>query len=80
MISKQLEKQDVEWYHNVSYHPGEIRTELSISQHLYWKNLRKTAHEICNKCEVCQFLKRNKKEHRKLPPKEVEIIHWLLCA
>ena len=76
VIPKQLEKLVVEWYHNALCHPGETRTELSISQHFYWKNLRKTVHEICTKCKTCQFLKRNKKQYGKLPPKEAETIPW----
>ena len=81
MIPKQLEKQVVEWYHNALCHPGETRTELSISQHFYWKNLRKTVHEIYTKCKTCQFLKRNKKQYGKLPPKEAETIPWdTLCV
>ena len=55
-------------------HPGETRTELSISQHFYWNNLRKTVHEICIKYKTCLFLKRNKKQYRKLPFKETETI------
>ena len=69
IIPKQLEKQIVEWYHNTLCRPVGILTELSISQHFYWKNLRKIVHEICNKCKTCQFLKRNKKHYKKLPPK-----------
>ena len=70
VIPKQLQKQVVEWYHNALCHPGETRTELSISQHVYWKKLRKTVHEICTKCKTCQILKRNKKQYRNLPPKK----------
>ena len=55
--------------------------ELSISQHFYWKKLHKTAHEICTKCKTCQFLKRNEKQYRKLPSKEMETISWdTLCV
>ena len=78
---KQLEKQVVEWHHNALCHPGETRTELNIAQHFYWKNLRKIVHEICTKCKLCQFLKRIKKQYRKLPPKEAETILWdTLCV
>ena len=42
VIHKLLEKKVVEWYHNAICHPGETFTELSIAQHFYWKNLRKT--------------------------------------
>ena len=73
---KQLEKQVVECYHIALCHPEETRTELSISQHFYWKNLCKTAHEICTKCKTYQFLKRNKKQCGKYPPKEAESISW----
>ena len=62
VISKVLEKQVVEWYHNALYHPGETYAELSMAQHFYWKNLCKTSHEVCSKSKVCQFLKRNKKQ------------------
>ena len=81
MITKLLEKQVVEWYHNALCYPGETCTELSIAQHFYWKNLRKTAHEVCSKCKACQFLKRNKKQYGKLPPKEAESRPWdVLCV
>ena len=61
--------------------PRETHTELSISSLLFWMNLRKIVHEICTTCKTCQFLKRNKKQYRKLPPKEAEIIPWdTLCV
>ena len=53
VIPKQLEKQVMEWYHNVLCHRGETRIELNISQYFYWKNLRKTVHENCTKCKTC---------------------------
>ena len=81
VIPKQLEKRVVEWYHHTLCHPGETRTELTISQHYYWKNLRKTVHEVCSKCDACQFLKRNKKQYGKLPPKKAETNPWdVLCV
>ena len=58
VIPKLLEKQVVECYHNALCHPGEACTELSIVQYFYWKNLRKTVHEVCSKCKACQFLKK----------------------
>ena len=55
--------------------------ELSITQHFYWKNLRKTVHEVCSKCHTCQFLKRGKRNYGKLPPKQAEAIPWeTLCV
>ena len=81
VIPKQLEKRVVEWYHHTLCHPGETRTELTIAQHFYWTNLRKTVHEVCSKCESCQFLKRNKKLYGKLPPKKAETNPWdVLCV
>ena len=58
VVPKLLEKQVLEWRHNALYHPGETHTELSIAQHFYWNNLRKTVHEVCSKCKACQFLKK----------------------
>ena len=54
---------------------------IKYSQHFYRKNLHKTVHEICAKCKTYQFLKRNKKQYKKLPPKKAEIIPWdTLCV
>ena len=52
--------QIVQWYHTMLCHPGETHTRLTISQNLYWKNLRKTVHDVCSKYNTCQFLKRGK--------------------
>ena len=55
--------------------------ELTIAQHFYWKNLRKTVQYVCSRCDVCQRLKRNKKHYRKLPPKQAEATPWqTLCV
>ena len=32
--------------------------------------------KFCSKCKACQFIKRNKKQSRKLPPKEAESKPW----
>ena len=81
MIPKLLERKVVVWYYNVLCHPGEICTVLSIAQHLYWKKLRKTLHELCSKCKACQFLKKNKKQCGKLPPRGAESKAWdVLCV
>ena len=67
-IPKLLEKQVVGWYHNILCHPGEACSELSIASPTFLsQNLRKTVHEVCSECKACQFLKRNKKQYRKLP-------------
>ena len=62
-------KQVIEWYHNAICHPGETRPELSIAQHFSWRHLRKTIHAVCSKCKAYQFLKRNRKQCGKFPPK-----------
>ena len=61
MVTKLLEKQLPEFYHGALCHPRETHKELSTAQHLYWKNLSKTLHELYSKYEVYQFLQRNKK-------------------
>ena len=58
------------------YVTQETHTELSIAHHFYWKNSRKTVHEVCSKCKACQFLKSNKKVYGKLPPKDAEYKLW----
>ena len=81
VIPKLLEKQVVEWYHNALCHLGETCTELSIAQHIYWKILRKTVHDICSKDRAYQFLKGNKKQYRKIPPMEAETKPWdVICV
>ena len=81
VIPKQIQKRIVEWYHTTLSHPGETRTELTIAQHFYWKNLRKTVHDVCSTCDACQRLKRNKKHYGKLPPKQAEATPWqTLCV
>ena len=72
MIPKQIQKTLIEWYHSVLYHPGETRTKLTIGQQFHWKGLQKSVHDICSKCDMCQFLKRNKKNYGKLPAKLAE--------
>mgnify|MGYP000473878471 FL=1 len=81
VIPKQLQRRIVQWYHDTLSHPGETRTELTIAQHFYWKNLRKTVQDVCSTCDVCQRLKRNKKNYGKLPPKQAEATPWqTLCV
>ena len=60
VIPKDLQEPMVQWYHKYLSHPGTTRTELTIAQHFYWKGLRNTVHDVCSKCEACQFLKRRK--------------------
>ena len=81
VIPEELQVPMVQWYHQYLCHPGETRTELSIAQHFYWKGLRKTVHDVCSKCQSCQFLKRRKGNYGKLPAKEAETKPWdILCV
>ena len=80
IIPKKLQKQIMEWYHKVLCHPRETRMEMTISQHLTWKSLCKTVHDICLQCDICQRTKRNKKKYGYLQAKEAEVTPWdTLC-
>jgi hypothetical protein len=39
VIPQSLQKRVVDWYHLHLCHPGTTRTEATIRQHFYWKNL-----------------------------------------
>jgi hypothetical protein len=52
-LPKALGKAVATWYHDILCHPGEVRTELSISQHFYWKGMRNTITSVCKKCATC---------------------------
>ena len=81
IVPTSLQKPIVEWYHTLLCHPGETRMENTISQHLTWKGLRKTVHNVCTKCHTCQLTKRTKKKYGHLPTKEAETIPWdTLCV
>ena len=76
MIPKQIQNKLVEWHHNIPCHPGKTRTKLIIGQHFYWNGLCKSVHDICSKCHTCHFLKRNKINYGKLPPKQAAKQPW----
>ena len=81
IVPKPLQKRIVEWYHGTLVHPGETRTEQTIRQHFYWKNLRDHVHDVISKCPTCQTAKRQKKKYGHLPPKEAEGMPWeKLCV
>ena len=76
-----LQKRCVSWYHQMLCHPGETRTEQTIRQHFYWKNLRGDVELECKRCRTCQLTKRKTIKYGKLPPKEAEIDPWeVLCV
>ena len=81
VVPKTLQKRLVEWYHTQLCHPGETRTELTITQHFTWNNLRKTVKEVCSKCHTCQLTKRSDAKYGKLPAKIAETTPWeTLCV
>jgi RNase H-like domain found in reverse transcriptase/Integrase zinc binding domain len=63
MIPKRLQRRIVTWYHEQLCHPGETRTESTIAQHYYWRNLRNDVRDVCSRCPTCQ---KNKKPTQKL--------------
>ena len=80
VVPKKLQKATVEWYHGICMHPGETRTELTISQHFYWSNMRKTIERHVKGCEQCQFFKKNTTKYGLLPPKQADALPWhTLC-
>ena len=80
VIPKSLQRSTVEWYHEYLCHPGETRTEQTISLHFWWKNLRSTVHDVCTKCYTCQTTKKRTKKYGHLPEKTAESDPWdVLC-
>ena len=59
VIPQGLQKRVVRWYHHTLCHPGINRTEETISQHFYWKNMRDQITRDVSTCSVCQKTKRN---------------------
>ena len=81
VLPKILQQYAVQWYHNYLLHPGELRTEETIRQHLYWPDLRDDVRKYIKKCDTCQRFKRQQKKYGHLPAKEAEAIPWdRLCV
>mgnify|MGYP005753024869 CR=1 FL=1 len=76
-----LQRRCVEWYHNILLHPGTNRTEETIRQHFYWKDLRDHVKKTCARCQTCQLTKKQHIKYGLLPPKEAEADPWeTLCV
>ena len=81
VIPESLKRRVVTWYHEVLCHPGETRTEMTIRQHLTWRNLRQTIKDVCGRCPTCQKTKRHAIKYGHLPPKRAEVDPWdTLCV
>ena len=81
VVPQPLQRRLVDWYHLQLCHPGLTRTEASIRQHFYWKNLRGTVKSIVTACHTCQVCKKQTRKYGHLPPKEAEVIPWdILCV
>jgi len=81
VVPKKLQQRIARWYHTNLMHPGITRTQLSIKQHFYWKNMDKQIEDICRKCVTCQRNKRTTKKWGHVPPKVAEYHPWdLVCV
>ena len=82
IVPKVIQKRIVtSWYHDILCHPGTTRTEATIRQHFYWKNLRDDVQKVCSTCTICQFNKRQNKKYGHLPEKQADATPWdTLCV
>ena len=53
-LPEALQKKTVDWYHKMLCHPVETYTEHALHQHLDWKGLHTTVHNVCKKCQSFQ--------------------------
>ena len=81
VIPKSLQSYVLNWYHTYLLHPGATRTEETIKQHLYWKNLQDDVKKHVKTCATCQKCKKQKIKYGHLPAKEAEATPWeRLCV
>ena len=71
-----LQKRVITWYHGILCHPGIIRTEETIKQHFYWRNMRDQITKDVSLCGVCQSTKKQTKRYGLMPEKEAEFKPW----
>ncbi len=70
-VPKALHKHVIDWYHTYLMHPGETRMVETISQHLYWPNIRDEVAKKVKSCPNCQKAKMKRLKYGQLPPKDV---------
>ena len=75
-----MQKRVLDWYHTRLLHPGHNRTEETVSQHLWWPNLRTQTRQLVKNCLTCQRNKRKHKTYGHLPAKQAEVKPWdVMC-
>ena len=81
VVPSSLKERIVDWYHQILSHPGLNRTEATICQHFWWKELREDVHKRCSTCDTCQRTKKTTSKYGLLPEKEAEAEPWdKLCV
>jgi len=72
VIPLSLQEHITQWYHTYLCHPGETRTEKTISQHFTWTNLRTTVKNICQTCPTCQKTKKSIEKYGLISEKKLK--------
>jgi hypothetical protein len=81
VVPKVLQQYVLHWYHTYLLHPGMVRTEETIRQHLYWPDMQDHVRQYIKVCDTCQRFKKQKKKYGHLPVKEAESVPWeKLCV
>ena len=79
VVPTNMQEKVVKYYHELLLHPGEQRTELTIGQHYYWKNMRDMVQTVCRACSICQLTKTKQAKYGLLPQKDPDVIPWHTC-
>jgi len=81
VVPQKLQQRVMTWYHDTLCHPGITRTEETISQHLWWPNMRDEITDYVTRCPTCQKNKKRHKKYGQLPEKTAEADPWdVLCV
>ena len=81
VIPPKLQLRAVSWYHHYLQHPGHTRLEETLSDTMYWKNMRSTIRKHVKNCSTCQKSKVRRQKYGKLPTKRAIVKPWeALCV
>jgi len=80
VVPEALQSKVVGWYHHYLQHPGRDRLEETLTQSLYWREMRADVRRFTRKCHRCQVGKKRKRKYGHLPPKEAETVPWRKCV